>query len=99
MTFGWAFCICIGMFIARFGKHLGHLWFIVHVTLNTIGVICVLVGFIIAIVMSQDDFKQVSSHDVNVIFQVSKSCLGACLDWTIYCDWSCASSALGNSSG
>jgi hypothetical protein len=59
MTFGWAFCIFIGMFIARFGKHLGHVWFITHVTLNTIGVVCVFIAFVIAIVMSQQDFRQV----------------------------------------
>lgn len=62
MTFGWAVFALVAIFIARFGKHWGHSWFIAHVTLNTIAVACILAAFVIAIVMSSRSFNQVSLY-------------------------------------
>lgn len=48
MAIGWGVCSVLGAFLARYFKHLGHRWFVAHITLNVVGMVCVLTGFLVA---------------------------------------------------
>jgi hypothetical protein len=58
MATSWGLLIPIGIILARFFKHIGHAWFVLHTAVNTVAVALTLVAFIIAIVMAEEDFTQ-----------------------------------------
>ncbi|KAJ3318443.1 DOMON domain-containing protein frrs1L [Boothiomyces sp. JEL0866] len=47
MFFAWSVCPTIGIFIARYFKKLGHLWFLLHVGLAITTTLCTIVGFLL----------------------------------------------------
>lgn len=51
MTLGWGVCVPTAVILARYFKHIGHRWFIGHVSLNVLGLLCILSGFILSFLM------------------------------------------------
>ena len=58
MAFAWGFFTIIGVFLAKFFKKIGKVWFILHACLNAITIICTIIAFAIAVDMVDDDFVQ-----------------------------------------
>src|SRR5689334_3428417 len=51
MTASWALCVLLGVVLARYFKHVGHPWFIAHISVNVVGLLGMAVAFILALVM------------------------------------------------
>lgn len=56
MALGWVVCTVIAQFLAKFFKHIGHKWFILHIVFNVIGLVLILIAFILAIVFATEGF-------------------------------------------